>query len=117
MQNSPIKLTTDSKTGSKSLVTESTEVLLEVSISNVSFFIFNLLIWESFLTICTTGLLEAPKAEDESQISLESKHFYLSCVNISQIVKIGDKPLRSSLENLGGRVGNGDISNVLKQKG
>ena len=47
-------------------------------------------------------MLEAPEAEDESQISLESKHFYLSCVNISQIVKIGDFPLRTSLENLGG---------------
>ena len=54
------------------------------------------------LQIILKGLLEGPAAKDDSQISQESKHLYQSCVNISQIVKIGDDPLRISLENLGG---------------
>ena len=54
------------------------------------------------LQIILKGLLEGPAAKDDSQISQESKHLYQSCVNISQIVKIGDDPLRSSLEDLGG---------------
>ena len=54
------------------------------------------------LQIILKGLLESPKKEDDSQISQESKHLYQSCVNISQIVKIGDEPLRQGLADLGG---------------
>ena len=54
------------------------------------------------LQIILKGLLEGPAQEDDSQISQESKHFYQSCVNMSQIVRVGDTPLRASLEDLGG---------------
>ena len=54
------------------------------------------------LQIILKGLLEAPPTPDESQISQESKYLYQSCVNMSQIVKIGDGPLRAGLEELGG---------------
>ena len=54
------------------------------------------------LQIILKTLLEAPAAPDDSQISQESKHLYQSCVNMSQIVKIGDHPLREGLEDLGG---------------
>ena len=48
------------------------------------------------------GLLEGPAAPEDSQISQESKHLYQSCVNMSQIVNIGDTPLRGALQDLGG---------------
>ena len=54
------------------------------------------------LQIILKGLLEGPAAVDDSQISQESKHLYQSCVNMSQIVKIGDEPLRAKLDDLGG---------------
>ena len=54
------------------------------------------------LQIILKTLLESPKKEDDSQISQESKHLYQSCVNITQIVNIGDEPLRQGLSDLGG---------------
>ena len=54
------------------------------------------------LQIILKGLLEGPAAPEDSDISQESKHLYQSCVNVSQIVNIGDAPLREALEELGG---------------
>ena len=54
------------------------------------------------LQIILKTLLESPKEKDDSQISQESKHLYQSCVNITQIVYIGDEPLRQGLSDLGG---------------
>ena len=54
------------------------------------------------LQIILKGLLEGTAAPDDSPISQESKHLYQSCVNMSQIVKIDDAPLRAGLADLGG---------------
>ena len=54
------------------------------------------------LQIILKGLLEGPAAPEDSDISQESKHLYQSCVNVSQIITIGDAPLREALEELGG---------------
>ena len=54
------------------------------------------------LQIILKGLLEGPAAPEDSAISQESKHLYQSCVNMSQIVKIDDAPLRAGLADLGG---------------
>ena len=44
----------------------------------------------------------SPAGPGDSPASQESKHLYQSCVNMSQIVKIDDAPLRAGLADLGG---------------
>ena len=54
------------------------------------------------LQIILKGLLEKPRDEDDTKISMEAKYLYQSCVNMSQIVNIGDNPLRAAIDELGG---------------
>ncbi|XP_026480017.1 neprilysin-1-like [Ctenocephalides felis] len=48
------------------------------------------------------GVLEEPIGEDDNQATIKAKTFYKSCVDIQQIRKIGDGPLRNVITSLGG---------------
>ena len=54
------------------------------------------------LQIILKGLLEKPRDAEDTKISMEAKFLYQSCVNMSQMVKIGDDPLRAAIQQLGG---------------
>ena len=54
------------------------------------------------LQIILKGLLEEPAGAQEPAAILQVKHFYRSCVNLSQIVRTGDLPLRRMVAGLGG---------------
>ncbi|KAK6620414.1 18S rRNA pseudouridine methyltransferase [Polyplax serrata] len=56
------------------------------------------------LQVILKGVLEEPFGENETIISAtrKAKLFYKSCMNLQQIGKIGDAPLREVLKSLGG---------------
>ncbi|KAK6631135.1 hypothetical protein RUM43_014231 [Polyplax serrata] len=56
------------------------------------------------LQVILKGVLEEPFGENETIISAtrKAKLFYKSCMNLQQIGKIGDAPLRQVLKSLGG---------------
>ncbi|KAL5013753.1 hypothetical protein ScPMuIL_008023 [Solemya velum] len=53
------------------------------------------------LQLTLKGLLEEPPDKDDSQSAVKVKTLYKSCVNVSQIEKISDIPLREVLADLG----------------
>lgn len=54
------------------------------------------------LQIQLKGLLEDPPYDHDTEATLKAKTLYKSCTNISQIARIGDKPLRRVLASYGG---------------
>lgn len=54
------------------------------------------------LQVILNRLLEEPPNEADNNATLKAKMFYKSCMNISRIREIGDKPLRRTLRQLGG---------------
>nr|CAD7394954.1 unnamed protein product [Timema cristinae] len=54
------------------------------------------------LQVILKGVLEEPVNEQDNAATQKAKLFYNSCMNIHQIRKLGDRPLREVLESLGG---------------
>ncbi|XP_063233227.1 neprilysin-1 [Bacillus rossius redtenbacheri] len=54
------------------------------------------------LQVILKGLLEEPQSEYDSEATLKAKRFYNSCMDVQQIRRVGDAPLRRVLESLGG---------------
>ncbi|XP_033763909.1 neprilysin-1-like [Pecten maximus] len=53
------------------------------------------------LQITLKGLLEEPVSSEDSQATKKVKVLYKSCINVSTIEEVGDRPLRRVLEHLG----------------
>ncbi|KAK6176464.1 hypothetical protein SNE40_014749 [Patella caerulea] len=53
------------------------------------------------LQIILKGQLEEPPSIDDNQASIKAKILYKSCVNVTQLEKVGVDPLRKVLDNLG----------------
>ncbi|XP_020294644.1 membrane metallo-endopeptidase-like 1 isoform X2 [Pseudomyrmex gracilis] len=54
------------------------------------------------LELILKNILEKPPDPDDNNATVKAKMFYRSCTNISHIRKLGDVPLRESLQRLGG---------------
>ncbi|KAG8225257.1 hypothetical protein J437_LFUL006489, partial [Ladona fulva] len=54
------------------------------------------------LQVILKGVLEEAADERDNDATLKAKTFYRSCMNITQIRRVGDKPLRQALASLGG---------------
>ncbi|KAK4876270.1 hypothetical protein RN001_012692 [Aquatica leii] len=54
------------------------------------------------LQVILKGVLEESINEDDNEATAKAKTFYNTCMNIPQIRKIGDTPLRNVLSSLGG---------------
>ncbi|XP_046994837.1 neprilysin-1-like [Schistocerca americana] len=54
------------------------------------------------LQVILKGVLEEPINELDSEATQKAKRFYNSCMNIQQIRRLGDEPLRGVLRALGG---------------
>ncbi|XP_046381233.1 neprilysin-1-like [Haliotis rufescens] len=54
------------------------------------------------LQIILKGLLEEYPTPHDCEATLKAKVLYRSCINVSQVERVGDTPLREVLESLGG---------------
>lgn len=54
------------------------------------------------LQIILKGILEERPDQLDNQSTLKAKHFYLSCMNMTQIEIVNDHPLREVIDKLGG---------------
>ncbi|CAH1396574.1 unnamed protein product [Nezara viridula] len=54
------------------------------------------------LQVILKGVLEEPYNDEDSQATKKAKLFYRTCMDIKQIRKVGDKPLRDALDRFGG---------------
>ncbi|XP_055711716.1 neprilysin-1 [Phlebotomus papatasi] len=48
------------------------------------------------------GVLEEPVNQEDSEATVKAKMFYKSCMDLQQIRKIGDQPLKDVIKSLGG---------------